>query len=658
MLPGEWIRAPRRLITLFLIVTLAPILGLAWLSWRMVQQDRAVEQQRVQERCENAADFAVSALQRLMAELEEQLSSFVSLPSGASEGVEGKPAIEDVMLATFSVQALERAVGARLLYYPCLPSSREAPPGSFAPGETLEFQKRDLSKAVSSYLQLARSTDPAVRAGAWVRVARSYRKMNDLPKALNAYNELEKLGSTPVEGEPAELTARQGRAGLFADWKKERELESEVTALASGLARGRWPLRRASYLFLAEETRRWLGRQEQTSGSVDALALSAGVETVWNDWNKGSLLDGAQRGQRTLWADGRSVLLLWRATPERLTLLAAGPGLLDRYARRALETAATDEVRLALEDSEGHIALGSPLDHSARRAIRTMAVTGLPWTLNAVPLGADAVPGQFSGRARLLLGGLGMMVVFTLAGSYFTTRAMLRELAVARLQSDFVAAVSHDFRTPLTTLMQLSEMLVRGRVSTDKRRREFYTTLYGESRRLHRLVEGLLNFGQLEAGEIHFRFEPVDLAGLVRAVIDEFQQTVAESGYHIDFEAHGEGARVKADREALRRVFWNLLDNAVKYSPRQRTVSVEVSRADRRCVVSVKDEGVGIPVQEQKEIFHKFVRGESASTLGIKGTGIGLAMSRMIVDAHGGEITVESAPGHGSTFRVLLPKAE
>ena len=631
---------PRRLVSLFLVITLAPILGVAWLGWRMVQQDRAVEQQRLQERCENAADIAVSALQRSIAELEGQLSS-----SAGPRGAEG------VVLAVFNAQSPERVVGARLLYFPCLPQSKEVPAKTFSAGETLEFQKHDVAGAVSGYLELTRSTDPAIRAGAWVRLARSYRKMNDFPAALKAYNELEKLAGTPVEGEPAELVARQGRAGLFESWKKGRELADEAAALATGLAQGRWQIRRASYLLLAEETRRWSGSKDQASDPPNALALSAGVEAVWTEWRNGSLPEASQEGRQTFWADGRSVLLMWRATPERLVLLAAGPEFLEKHSPR---TKAANDVRFTLEDVQGHIVLGQAASH--RRAIRTMAATGLPWTLYAVPAAREA--GALSGRARLLLGALTLMAVFTVAGSYFVARAVSREFAVARLQSDFVAAVSHEFRTPLTTLIQLSEMLVRGRISAEERRQEFYTTLHDESRRLHRLVEGLLDFGRLEAGEFQFRFEPVDLAALVRVVVSEFAQSPASLGYEIKLETPGEGAMVKADPEALGRVLRNLLDNAVKYSPEHRTVWVEVTRAAGRCAVSVKDRGIGIPVQEKKEIFRKFRRGTQAKTLNIKGTGIGLAMAKTIIGAHGGEISVESVPGEGSVFRVLLPVLE
>jgi signal transduction histidine kinase len=115
---------------------------------------------------------------------------------------------------------------------------------------------------------------------------------------------------------------------------------------------------------------------------------------------------------------------------------------------------------------------------------------------------------------------------------------------------------------------------------------------------------------------------------------------------------------IRGDRESLARVFWNLLDNAVKYSPEHLTVWVDLSEAGKRLMVRVRDQGLGIPAAEQKEIFRKFVRGAASKTASIRGTGVGLAMARQIVAAHGGDITVESEPGQGSVFTVLLPVTE
>jgi two-component system sensor histidine kinase SenX3 len=114
--------------------------------------------------------------------------------------------------------------------------------------------------------------------------------------------------------------------------------------------------------------------------------------------------------------------------------------------------------------------------------------------------------------------------------------------------------------------------------------------------------------------------------------------------------------RIRADREALGRALWNLLDNAVKYSPEDRTVRVEVAPEGSRLSISVRDRGVGIPAAEQKAIFGKFVRGAGSREMGVKGTGLGLAIVQHVVAAHGGEVRLESAPGEGSRFTLLIPR--
>lgn len=646
----EWFGTPRRGVSLFLLVMAVPLAGLVWLSWRVLQQDRAVEEQGRQERCERAADLAVSSLQRFLGDLSLQLAGFAGALAAA------QAPSDRLAFAVFDRETLVRTAGKRLIYSPSFPPSLEVPREVFRAAEAQEFAHRDLAGAIAAYRALTRSPNAAVRAGAWLRLGRCYRKASDLPKALEAYGGLEALGPTFVEGEPAELLARQARAALFLESGTNQDLQREASGIASGLSEGRWQIRRTAYIYLSGEVQRWLGREDAIRVSADAAALSVAVDSAWNDWRNGALPGALPQGRQTYWMDGRPALVLWDHTPERLILLAAGPEFLAKSYSQLFDRFAPDRVTLSLEDSDGRSVFGLTATDMRRRAIRTMSATGLPWTLYSMP--AETAPNRLSSRGSLLLAGLAMTVLITLIGSYFISRAIARELAVARLQSDFVAAVSHDFRTPLTTLLQLTEMLVRGRVSSEERRQEFYTTLHEESRRLHNLVEGLLNFGRLEAREFRFQFVPLDLQTVVRKVVDEFHPMVAGSSHAIEFDPGAEAARIFGDGSALGRVFWNLLDNAVKYSPGQPTVWITLASSKGDCTVSVKDSGLGIPAAEQKEIFRKFVRGETARSQNIPGTGIGLSMALMIVEAHGGRIEVESEPGKGSTFRVVLPAAE
>ncbi len=159
----------------------------------------------------------------------------------------------------------------------------------------------------------------------------------------------------------------------------------------------------------------------------------------------------------------------------------------------------------------------------------------------------------------------------------------------------------------------------------------------------------------MEAGARPYRLEPLDAGDLTRKVVEDFRQEAAYGGFEIEFVTPDSAATIRGDGEALTQALWNLLDNAVKYSGDSRWVRVETA-CGSTIRIMVRDRGLGIPAPEQRKILRKFTRGTNAEANGIKGTGIGLAMVRHIVDAHGGTLLVESAPGKGSAFTIELPK--
>jgi signal transduction histidine kinase len=424
--------------------------------------------------------------------------------------------------------------------------------------------------------------------------------------------------------------------------------------LYADLQNGRWQLDRAVYEVHAQEAGNWSGR-DRTS-EQEGLALAGGVEWLWEKWRTLSREDGESEGRTAIEIEGHPLTLLWKGSLERFTGLVSGPKYIQRLWLANLQPLLQNQhVQIALRSANGGAVLGKTLPATEAQTLRAASETGLPWTLIVGNTDSEADLKEFAARRRLLMMGLAMVVILLSAGGYLIARAFARELAAARLQSDFVAAVSHEFRTPLASLQQLTENLNEGRVTSDERRQAYYQAQARATGRLHRLVEGLLDFGRMEAGVLRYSFEDFDMGALVRSVSEEFQQTVAELDYVVETSLDSGPYPVKGDREALGRALWNLLDNAAKYSPDNRVVRLEMTRTEDRLTVAVRDRGLGIPEEEQMKIFSKFFRGSASKETGIKGTGIGLAMVHHIVKAHGGDINIQSTPGQGSTFVIGLP---
>jgi len=658
-----WFRSPRYVLTLFLAIMLVLAASLSWLSWRLLKQDRALESQRIQERLDNAADLITASLLRKFSESKDQFTSLLALSDSdlamRASDLSGQGA-GTALIVVFRPQAVDAYPRATLLYYPFLPTAKEPLASLFEAGEVAEFQQRDFAKAITVFRELSHSKDPAIRAGALLRLGRNLRKAQQSRAALDIYDELDQMGATQVGALPAELIARHARCTLLDEMKRTAEVKREAGLLYADLHNGRWKLDRGAYRFYAQEASRWYTPDaELQAHEQDGVPTATAVELLWEAWQRMRRGEDIAAGQRSVWILGRSVLLVWQTNSDRLVALVAGPRYLEQQWLSVLRPLMDRQsVRLALIDAEGHPVLAQFSATPPRQAVRNSAETQLPWTLHVVSRDPMAELTQQGNRRRLLLLAFTLVATFVLAGSYFIARAVTRELEVVRLQSDFVSAVSHEFRTPLASLRQLSELLSDGRVPSETRRQEYYEGLRRASERLYRLVESLLDFGRMQAGARQYRFELLEMESLFLSVVEEFAEEAGERGYRVDIAQQGHLPRVQADREALARALWNLLDNAVKYSPQNKTVKAEATCENGQVAIRVCDKGLGIAPHEQKQIFKKFVRAASADAAGAKGTGLGLTMVEHIVAAHGGQVRVDSEPGVGSTFTIILPSAK
>jgi signal transduction histidine kinase len=623
-----------KLPALFVVIAGIPLVAFGWLGWRLLEQDRALENQRERERLENAASLLARELDRGLAAWENLLPAIV----------QGSPVAlpPDAVALVFDASGVRQERGVRPAYYPLVPSLPEPPDGVFAAAEAQEFRDGNVAAAAEAYRRLASSKDSRVRAAALMRLARCLRKQQRTQRAVGVYGELAAMRDTAVAGAPSELVARRERIALFQMTGDPNAAAREETALGLALWGGQYRLDRATFDFYREAV-----PGHPPDGR--ALEFSKAIEGLWPVWQQQAA------GRASAGAEGSALAAVWRRMPGGR---AAIVGRVDTLIAAAGAVPRDFQVKVALEDPSGRAVWGAVFAGGLQVA-KTFRETGLPWTLRVASADAAGAAQAALSRRNLLMTGFALMALVIAAASYFVFRAVNRELSVARLQSDFVATVSHEFRTPLTAMCHLTEMLEDGRTPPG-RLPDYYHALVKETRRLRAMVESLLDFGRMEAGRRPYQMEETSATDLTREVVAEFCEHVSASARRIELQAPaaGNGANgfaIRADREAMALALRNLLDNAVKYSPESSTVRVSVESSGAHTSISVKDQGEGISAAEQRDIFRKFVRGTAARALNVKGTGIGLAIADHIVKAHGGRLEVESEPGQGSRFTIVLP---
>jgi signal transduction histidine kinase len=269
--------------------------------------------------------------------------------------------------------------------------------------------------------------------------------------------------------------------------------------------------------------------------------------------------------------------------------------------------------------------------------------------------GDQTIPDIIAARERPQRAMMGVLAGIMALGVFFVARAAAREVRLAELKSNFVSSVSHDLKTPLALIQLFAETLELGRLKNTDRAQEYYRIINSEARKLTRLINNLLDFSKIEAGLRHYRREPVDLAVMVKRVLDALESQFQHNQFSVALNAVPGTTPVFIDVEAAEQAIENLISNAMKYSPEHRDVRVDVDAVDGYGRVRVTDRGIGIPPRLQRRIFRKFYRIQTDAGSGPQGTGLGLAIVDHVMRGHGGFVRVDSELGRGSTFTLHFP---
>ena len=653
------------------IAVLVPSLLLSLFSFRAMRQQEQLTQLAAQHR---ASVLLSDAEEHLQIELEELKSRFSSLAEEAVEA-ESMETIEQQVADFSSHEALIESLflldaEGNLIFPKASPAApMEMPDTSgWQAAQQFEFNRRDLTQAVRMYQAIA-ETDSRIYPYAMNAIARCTVKGGNFAEAQQTYADLlYNAKSLPVSlrlgiyHQLAQLKLRTESAEAAAlvviesiEWMTADAVSSDYQACQYYIDKMRqfWATFPPGVIPDLIQ-RRWEDRQARWKERFANEALHASLQQNFlpriKSWLNALPVDEA-RYESVQTAQGWKVFLATLLSDSGYYL---GGILSQRHVRDTLLLPLNERLHQLEERAEGHLIPTPEIPPESSIALLRLAPP-LSFLQFAVvpPKDASAVDGW---KILLIRWSVILCFIAILTGVYWTWKRIQQERELSRLKTDFVSNVSHELKTPLTSIRMFVETLRLKRYRNETEAEEYLDILQVEIERLGRLVERVLDFSRMERNRKQFDKTEGDLEIVVRETVAVFQRQVRDVPLEIHMQIHPNTPLLTFDRDALVEVLWNLLDNAAKYGGSRVDVKLEWEESCVRLVV--QDDGVGIPGREQRRIFERFYRANDTLAREVEGSGLGLAMVKYIVEAHGGKIAVESSVGKGSAFTVTLPVGE
>jgi signal transduction histidine kinase len=326
-----------------------------------------------------------------------------------------------------------------------------------------------------------------------------------------------------------------------------------------------------------------------------------------------------------------------------------------------LESTWTPTRILTLLDENG-APLAAPPDSAGRDWRRPFVAReigeALPrWEAAAYLTRPDAIVSQARSSSAIIWILVMILFVSVAGGGTMVLSSVYAGMKTAQQKATFVTNVSHELKTPLTSISLFVDLLRRKGPLPPSKREQYLSLMASETERLTRLINNVLDFSR-DKGTRRYGMRAVDAADVAAQIVESQRVRLEGKGFALTLEAHGSDTGVRADPEALKQVLLNLLSNAEKYSAETKEIAVTVARGDAGVTLTVSDRGVGVPEREREKIFREFYRVDDSLSSGVQGTGLGLSIARRIARDHGGDITCAPRTGGGTEFTVRLPPAK
>jgi len=564
-------------------------------------------------------------------------------------------------------------------------------PSALLDGQQYEFQQKRYQEALSSYQQVfAQVSNDLVKTEALRAIARVQKKSNLFPDAIKSYKAIaQDYGDIRLgNGMPSGLVAQLELGDLFRAIDDAGSAVETFIRLYRELIHGRWTLEKSQYEFFTQQIEESVdeifsqdeamrsyrssfetlkSEQERQKGITERLLtfqenaapnllarVPRKMENTGNVLRRYTLDIGGHTylvsilGERE--GNGKQVAGMWG-------LLLNSEQLKTHLLQPVIRQQASPEnIGWIIRDRDGVEILKSDISAPAPMTTRTNFIGNFPpWSLEFYQQNPPLFEMLLTSRRGIYLYMFILLAGILIFGLTLTIRIVTHEIELGKMKSDFVSTVSHEFKSPLTSIRQLSEMLQTGRVPSEERRQRYYDVLVEQSERLSLLIDNILDFAKMEEGKKEFEFRTVEMGPLLEELVSTIQQQVRHEGFTVEAEFDKSLPSIQADRAAIIQAITNLIDNGIKYSAGAKKVCVRGFTENQYLIIAVQDFGVGIKPEEIDKVFERFYRGGDELTRTVKGSGLGLTLVKQIVQAHHGTVHVESEPGRGSTFSIRLP---
>jgi len=692
----------RRILLHFFLGIGIPSLLLGYLAFRGIQNDAALlEKERINEnnaiaqQVIESIDENISAVEGafLNSTANHQASQFDSTVLGSLERLKGNQPIVEEIFFFENDKRIQLPLAKLLFLADGSTESLPAQPLSSAllNGQQYEFQQQRYQEALTSYQQtFTQVSNHQAKGEALNAIARVQKKSNIFPDAIKSYKTIaQDYGDiTMSNGIPSGLVAQLELGDLFRAIDDTRSAVETFIRLYRELIQGRWTLEKSQYEFFTQQIEESVdeifsqdesilsyqssfktlkSEQERLKESTERLLayhenaapnLLARVSQKMGNTGKVLRRYTLDIGGHTYFVsilgereeNGKQVAGMWGLllNSEQLKTHLLQPILQQQVSPK--------NIRWIIRDRDGVEILKSDISAPAPMTARTNFIGNFPpWSLEFYQQKPPLFETLLTSRRGIYLYMFILLAGILIFGLTLTIRIVSHEFELGKMKSDFVSTVSHEFKSPLTSIRQLSEMLQTGRVPSEERRQRYYDVLLEQSERLSLLIDNILDFAKMEEGKKEFEFETVEMGPLLEDLVSTIQQQVRHEGFTVEVEFDKSLPPIQADRAAIIQAITNLIDNGIKYSAGAKKVCVCGFTENQYLVIAVQDFGVGIKPEEIDKVFERFYRGGDELTRTVKGSGLGLTLVKQIVQAHHGTVHVESEPGRGSTFSIRLP---